>query len=251
MQYLRALRTVFPGLDLNLAGTGCDTAYMEHVLHIRSLAARGPRRARSSRGGVVVTGAKLRMQENQETLNPELEWVQRIAEGDRDAFEKLYTTYQTRLFRYLLRMVGDTGTAEELTNDTMVTVWKAAGTFKGQSKPSTWLFAIARNKALNAMRGLRPMMVEVETAMAVAASGESAEQTVSRGDLQTAMKQALQQLSAEHREVIELTFYQELSYQEIAEIMQCPVNTVKTRMFYAKKKLQEALEQRGIKGELP
>src|SRR5215510_1787392 len=223
---------------------------MEHVLHIGPLASRGPQRARLSRVGVVEAGAKLRMQENQETIHPELEWVKRIAEGDREAFEKLYASYQSRLFRYLLRMIGDTGTAEELTNDTMVAAWKAAGSFKGQSKPSTWLFAIARNKALNAMRGLRPVMVEVETAIAVAAASESAEQTVSRGDLQTAMKQVLQQLSAEHREVIELTFYQELSYQEIAEIMQCPVNTVKTRMFYAKKKLQEALEQRGIKGEM-
>src|SRR5215471_3037523 len=209
---------------------------MEHVLHIRSLAA----------------GATLRMQENQERIDPELEWVKRVAEGDRDAFEKLYAAYQTRLFRYLLRMVGDTGTAEELTNDTMVAAWKAAGSFKGQSKPSTWLFAIARNKALNAMRGQHPVMVEVETAMAVAASSsDSPETSVSRGSLHAVMKQALQELSAEHREVIELTFYQELSYQEIAEIMQCPVNTVKTRMFYAKKRLQEALEQRGIKGELP
>lgn len=220
---------------LNLPGVFCDTPGMEHVLHIRSLAA----------------GAKLRMQENQETINPELEWVKRIAEGDRGAFEKLYAAYQTRLFRYLLRMVGDTGTAEELTNDTMVAAWKAAGSFKGQSKPSTWLFAIARNKALNAMRGQHPVMVEVETAMAVAASSDSPEKSVSRGSLNAVMKQALQELSAEHREVIELTFYQELSYQEIAEIMECPVNTVKTRMFYAKKKLQEVLEQRGIKGEMP
>src|SRR5215467_15753046 len=183
--------------------------------------------------------------------NPDRLLLQQIAEGSREAFEQLYRAWQTRLFRYLLRMVGDTGTAEELTNDTMVAAWKAAGSFKGQSKPSTWLFAIARNKALNAMRGQHPVMVEVETAMAVAASSDSPEVSVSRGSLHAVMKQALQELSVEHREVIELTFYQELSYQEIAEIMQCPVNTVKTRMFYAKKKLQEALEQRGIKGEIP
>jgi RNA polymerase sigma-70 factor (ECF subfamily) len=204
---------------------------MEHVLQIRGLAA----------------GAKPRMQEN---VDPELEWIRQIAAGDRDAFEKLYKAYQTRLFRYLLRMVGDTGKAEELTNDTMVAAWKAAGSFKGQSKPSTWLFAIARNKALNAMRGLQPVMVDVETAVAVVATSDSPEKTVSRGNLQAAMKQALNQLSADHREVVELAFYQELSYQEIAEIMQSPVNTVKTRMFYAKKKLQEVLTQSGLSGEL-
>jgi len=209
----------------------CDTPYMEHVLQI----------------GVLAAGAKLRMQEN---VDPELEWVRRIAAGDRDAFEKLYAAYQTRLFRYLLRMVGDTGTAEELTNDTMISAWKAAGNFKGQSKASTWLFAIARNKALNAMRGQQPVMVDVETAVAVAAPTDSPEKTASRGSLQAAMKQALNELSADHREVMELTFYQELSYQEIAEIMQCPLSTVKTRMFYAKKKLQEVLEQRGLSGEI-
>ena len=186
-----------------------------------------------------------------ENADPELEWIRRIAEGDREAFEKLYAAYRVRIFRYLLRMVGDAGTAEELTNDAMVAAWKAARNFKGHSKASTWLFAIARNKALNAMRGKQPVMVDIETAVAVAASPDSPERSLSRGNLQTAMKQALNELSAEHREVMELTFYQELSYQEIAEVMQCPVNTVKTRMFYAKKKLQEILERRGIGGETP
>jgi RNA polymerase sigma-70 factor (ECF subfamily) len=185
-----------------------------------------------------------------ENVDQELEWIQRIAEGDRAAFEELYSAWQARLFRYLLRMVGDSGTAEELTNDAMVAVWKAAGSFKGHSKASTWLFAIARNKALNFLRQKQPATVEVETAVAVAASSGSPEQSVMRDRLQETMKHALQDLSPEHREVIELTFYQELSYQEIAEIMECPVNTVKTRMFYAKKKLQEALERRGIAGEL-
>jgi len=86
--------------------------------------------------------------------------------------------------------------------------------------------------------------------MAATASAGGQEVSVSRDRLQSVMKAALQQLSADHREVMELTFYQELSYQEIAEIMQCPVNTVKTRMFYAKKKLQEILASRGITGDL-
>lgn len=184
-----------------------------------------------------------------ENADPELEWIREIAAGDRDAFEKLYAAYRTRLFRYLLRMVGDTGLAEELTNDAMVAAWKAAASFKGQSKASTWLFSIARNKALNALRQRQPVTVDVESAMAVAASAESPEQSVSRDRVRVTLQQALAELSLEHREVVELTFYHELSYQEIAEIMECPVNTVKTRMFYAKKRLQEVLEGRGIHGE--
>lgn len=196
----------------------------------------------------LAAGTRLPMQENAE---PELEWIRRIAAGDRDAFEKLYAAFQARLFRYLLRMVGDTGTAEELTNDTMVSAWKAAASFKGQSKASTWLFAIARNKALNALRGRPVVTVEIEKAAAVAAAGDSPETVATRDSVQRSMQLVLQELSPDHREVIELTFYQGLSYQEIAEIMQCPVNTVKTRMFYAKKKLQEVLESRGITGEMP
>jgi RNA polymerase sigma-70 factor, ECF subfamily len=196
----------------------------------------------------LATRAEPRMAED---LDPELGWIQRIAEGDRDAFEKLYAAYQTRLFRYLLRMVSDTGAAEELTNDTMVAAWKAAGSFRGHSKASTWLFGIARHKALNVLRQRQVVTVEVESAMAVAALSAGPEQSVARDHLRQTMKQALEELSAEHREVMELTFYQELSYQEIAEIIECPVNTVKTRMFYAKKKLQEILESRGITGETP
>lgn len=203
---------------------------MERVIETRGLAA----------------GVRPQMPEN---ADPELEWIRQIAAGDRDAFEKLYAAYRTRLFRYLLRMVGDTGLAEELTNDAMVAAWKAAASFKGQSKASTWLFSIARNKALNALRQRQPVTVEVEAAMAVAASAESPEQSVSRDRVRVTLQQALAELSLEQREVVELTFYHELSYQEIAEIMECPVNTVKTRMFYARKRLQEVLEGRGIHGE--
>jgi len=217
---------------LNLATVFGDSDYVEQVLDIRTLAA----------------GAKLRMEQ---TVDLELGWIQRIAKGDRDAFEKLYTTYQTRIFRYLLRMTGNAGSAEELTNDTMVAAWKSAASFKGQSKASTWLFAIARNKALNSMRRVQPVTVEIDPSLGLATADGNPERALHEGILRDQMKQALAQLSPEHREVVELTFYQGFSYQEIAEIMQCPVNTVKTRLFYAKKKLQEFLEGRGFGGEMP
>ncbi len=185
----------------------------------------------------------------QENADPELLWVQQIARGDRDAFEKLYAAYHVRLFRYLFRMVGETSLAEELTNDVMVQAWKSAVKFRGDSKASTWLFAIARNKALNELRRRQPVTVDIEVATTVAASTQSPEESVSRDDLQKTMKEAIAQLSPDHREVIDLTFYHGLSYQEIAAIMECPLNTVKTRMFYARKRLQELLEGQGIHGE--
>lgn len=179
---------------------------------------------------------------------PESLWIQQIAGGDRDAFEKLYKAYAARLFRYLFSMLSDANAAEELANDVMVAAWKGAAQFRGQSKPSTWLFGIAHHKALNELRRRQPQVVDIEEASEVASPAEDPDTAITRHSLEQTVRGALQTLTPEHREVMELTFYQGLSYQEIAEIMQCPVNTVKTRMFYAKKKLQEALEKEGIIG---
>jgi len=189
--------------------------------------------------------------ENETRPGEETLWIHQIAAGDRDAFERLYHAYAPRLFRYLFSMIDNAGTSEELTNDVMVAAWKGAGTFRGESRVSTWLFGIARYKALNAVRQPQPVTVDVEIASQVAASGEGPQEVVQRHSLEKTVRSALQELTPEHREVVELTFYQGLSYQEIADIMQCPVNTVKTRMFYAKKKLEEALEKRGISGDVP
>ena len=187
--------------------------------------------------------------ENETRPGEEISWIAQIAAGDRDAFERLYNTYAQRLFRYLFTMIGNAGTSEELTNDVMVAAWKGAGTFRGESRISTWLFGIARYKALNVVRQTQPLTVDVEIASEVAASGEGPQDVVQRHSLEMSVRSALQELTPEHREVVELTFYQGLSYQEIADIMLCPVNTVKTRMFYAKKKLQEVLGREGIAGE--
>jgi len=177
---------------------------------------------------------------------PDALWIRQIAEGNRDAFEKLYGEYQKRLFRYFMRLVSGVEVAEELTNDVLVEVWKKAGEFRGLSKVSTWIFGIAHHKAMNELRSRKPAALEIEAAANEADPGATPEESAAQGNLTQKIKRALQALSAEHREVMELTFTNGLSYQEIADIMQCPVNTVKTRMFYAKKQLQEILEKMGV-----
>ncbi len=177
---------------------------------------------------------------------PDARWIRRIAEGDRDAFEKLYGAYQKRLFRYFMRLVSAVEVAEELTNDVLVEVWKKAAEFRGLSKVSTWIFGIAHHKAMNELRARKPAPLEIAAAAHEADPGATPEENAAQGNLKEKIKRALLGLSAEHREVMELTFTQGLSYQEIAEIMQCPVNTVKTRMFYAKRQLQEILEKMGV-----
>lgn len=165
------------------------------------------------------------------------DWIHLIARGDRTAFERLYRAYQNRLLSYLLRMLRSREAAEEAFNDVMHVVWKDASKFRGSSKVSTWIFGIARYKALSRL-GKRELSTvdDPEEAVALVDEGQNPEGTVISRDL---IKRALECLSPEHREVIELTFYSGLSYQQIAEIMKCPVNTVKTRMFYARQHLQK------------
>ena len=175
----------------------------------------------------------------------ESEWIRKIASGDRTAFERLYHAYQKRLFGYLFRMVGKAGSAEELTNDVMLEVWKGAAGFKGESKVSTWIFGIARFRAISSMRRANPGFVDMEEAGPLRDSHELQDEVLVKESTREEVRGALKKLTPQHREVIELTFYQGFSYPEIAAILECPVNTVKTRMFYARKELRELLGEGG------
>lgn len=185
---------------------------------------------------------------------PELEglWIAQIARGDRAAFERLYRVYQRPLFRYFLHFVHTIELAEELTNDVLVEVWKSAGRFKGRSKPSVWIFGIAYHKAMDALRRRRPPVVELHAVAETVAADprQTPEATAVRESIRSDVAAALATLSAEHRAVLVLTFNHGHAYNEIAQIVGCPVNTVKTRMFYAKKQLKETLERRGIRRDI-
>ena len=191
------------------------------------------------------------MQPGRSNEDDELSLISRVAVGDIEAFKTLYQVYQTRLFAYLKKMLGDVGSAEELCNDVMLDVWRQAGQFKGKSKLSTWIFGIARYKALNMLRRKgRRINVTLEQAAKTADARPDPEKTAERRDTREKLEAALRTLSQEHREVIELTFYQEFSYEEIAQIMKCPVGTVKTRMFYARLKLRAWLSEMELYREL-
>jgi RNA polymerase sigma-70 factor (ECF subfamily) len=124
--------------------------------------------------------------------------------------------------------------SEDVLSETMFTVWKDAPRFRGDSKPRTWLYRIARNKAIDLIRK-RP-------AAPLSLVGDSnATARADDVDLRLSLEQALAALSPDHREVVELTFFHGLSYDEIARVVGCPVNTVKTRMFWAKRKLRALL----------
>lgn len=182
---------------------------------------------------------------NASDADAEADWIRRVAGGDRAAFEQLFHAYYKRIFGYLFRFVGKKESAEELANDVMLSVWKGAGGFKGESKVSTWIFGIAHFRAISSLRGAHPEVVDIEDAGPIPDSHELQEAALVRECAGEEIRKGLARLSQQHREVIELTFYQEFSYQEIAAILNCPVNTVKTRMFYARKELREFLAAGG------
>jgi RNA polymerase sigma-70 factor (ECF subfamily) len=177
-----------------------------------------------------------------EPLDRDEAWLAAIAQGDRRAFDELYREYGPRIFRFSYRLIHDRAKAEEVTNDVMLEIWKHAGHFERRSSVSTWIFGIARHRTLNAVRGKTLHVAEIDEAEAVPdETSTTAEIALDQATIATALRGALAKLSPEHREVVELTFFSELSYKEIAEITSCPENTVKTRMFHAKKRLEPIL----------
>ncbi len=175
-------------------------------------------------------------------------WLERIANRDRKAFEKLYREYGPRVFRFAVRMIRDETRAEEVTNDVMVEIWKSAGKFQGRSAVSTWIFSIARHRALNAVRRKTLPMTNIDDAPEPQDDREDPLASTDQSTTGDLLRTAIEQLSREHREVIELTFFQGLNYREIATIVECPEGTVKTRMYHAKKQLGPLLTSMGVTG---
>ena len=166
--------------------------------------------------------------------------IERIRAQDLDAFEALYRGYRTRLARFLLRLVRRPQIVEELIDDTLMVVWDRAASFNGESKLSTWIFAIAYRKAMKALRS-QDEPVEDAVAGERVSLDPSPEDDADRQRTQVLLLRAIRELSPEHRAVVEFTYFHEMGYREIAEIMACPVDTVKTRMFHARRHLKRQL----------
>ena len=170
----------------------------------------------------------------------EIRLISRIAEGDRQAFELLYRSYFPRLARFLDRMTRSAHLIEEIVNDTMLVVWQKAHTYNQASKVSTWIFAIAYRTALKAIHGLDEP-VESDFEQYAGDAMHEPEQALTHRQLQQSVGHALDALPLEQRSVVNLTYFHGMDYGEIAETMDCPVNTVKTRMFHARRRLKALL----------
>jgi len=172
--------------------------------------------------------------------------IERIAAGDKLAMQVLFARHQVRVYRFVLRLVRDQSVAEELVGEVFLDVWRQAGRFEARSTASTWLLAIARYKALSALRRRTDQELDDDKAATIEDPGDSPEVAALKKNKGDVLRQCLTALTPEHREIIDLVYYHEKSVEEVAQIVGIGENTVKTRMFYARKRLSELLKAAGI-----
>jgi len=168
--------------------------------------------------------------------------VNRIAAGDKHALQALFARHRTPVYRWLLRFVSNATLAEDLLNDVFLDVWRQADRFEGRSSVSTWLMSIARFKALSAWRRRVDAELDERIETTVADTANDPEVALQEKNRSERLQSALILLSPEHGEIIDLVYYHEKSIAECAEILGIPASTVKTRTFYARKRLAELVK---------
>src|SRR6266568_857346 len=168
--------------------------------------------------------------------------IGRIASGDQLAMRTLFARHRVALYRWLLRLVRDEALAEDLLSDVFLDVWRQAAKFEARSSVSTWLLAIARYKALSARRRRIDAELDEEVPVIIADPADNPELVLQKKNQTELVRHSLARLSPEHGEVIDLVYYHGKSVREVAEIVGVAAATVKTRMFYARKKLAELFE---------
>src|SRR5262245_16255348 len=172
--------------------------------------------------------------------------VEAIAKGDKQALQVLFGRHHVRVYRFVLRFLNDEAAAEDMVSEVFFDVWRQAERFERRSQVSTWLLAIARNKALSTLRRRSNEQLDEEVAEFIEDPSDSPEVVLQKQERASILRNCLEQLSAAHREIIDLVYYHERTIEEVSEIIGVPVNTVKTRMFYARKRIAEMMAAQGI-----
>jgi len=169
-----------------------------------------------------------------------------IAGGDKRAMQVLYARHNVRVYRFVIRLTGNASLAEDLVSEVFLDVWRQAENFESKSQVSTWLLAIARYKALSALRRRTDEHLDEQMAAGIEDTADNPEIAVGTKDRNNIIQDCLKALSPAHREVIDLVYYHEKSVDEVARIVGVPPATVKTRMFYARSKMADLLKQAGV-----
>jgi RNA polymerase sigma-70 factor (ECF subfamily) len=172
--------------------------------------------------------------------------VEAVANGDKLALQVLYGRHHVRVYRFVLRFLHDEAAAEDMVSEVFFDVWRQADRFERRSQVSTWLLAIARNKALSMLRRRSAEALDDEVAEFIEDPSDNPEVSMQKKQQSTMLQECLTHLSPAHREIVDLVYYHEKSVEEVAEIIGVPANTVKTRMFYARKRIGEMMVAKGL-----
>jgi RNA polymerase sigma-70 factor, ECF subfamily len=172
--------------------------------------------------------------------------IARIAAGDTVALEVLFARHNARVYRFVLRQVRNPAVAEELTNEVFLEVWRNAGRFAGTSSAVTWVLSIAHHRAVSSLRRRREESWDERAAAVLPDTADNPEAATQKADTREILRRCLDALTPEHKGIVDLVYYHEMSISEAAEVLQIPENTVKTRLFHARKRLSELLEKAGI-----
>jgi RNA polymerase sigma-70 factor (ECF subfamily) len=178
--------------------------------------------------------------------NSDAALVDAIAAGDKQALQVLYGRHHVKVYRFALRFLRDESSAEDMVSEVFIDVWRQADRFERRCQVSTWLLAIARNKALSSLRRRSNEQLDDEVAEFIEDSADNPEVSMQKQERNQILRSCLTELSPAHREIIDLVYYHERSIEEVSEIIGVPANTVKTRMFYARKRIGEMMAARGI-----
>jgi RNA polymerase sigma-70 factor, ECF subfamily len=212
------------------------------------VAARATRRIRSALDGPI-GGLGSRIRKGSEEHPPGADasdeaLIKAIGLGDRNAMTLLYGRHHIRVYRFALRVIDDPTRAEDIVSDVFLEVWRQAHRFEARAQVPTWLLAITRNKAVTEARRRSDKQLDCET-IEVADLADDPEICLQKRDRSEILRRCLSQLSAVQREILDLVYYHERSIAEAAEIVGVPANTVKTRMFHARRRLQVLLKAAG------
>ena len=173
--------------------------------------------------------------------------IKRIAAGDSLAMKSFYARHHVRLYRFLMRITRREATAEELMNDVLLEVWRKADGYEGRSSVTTWMLSIAHHKAISQLRKRSEETLDDEESGAETPDDEDdPEVTLQKRNKSQVMRSCMEKLSVEHRTILDLVYYHDKSVAEASEVLGIPENTVKTRMFYARKRLAELMREAGL-----
>lgn len=171
--------------------------------------------------------------------------IRRVASGDRAAVRLLFMRHHARVYRFVVRQTGSETMADDIANEVFLDVWRQAAKFEFRSEVTTWLLGIARFKVLSARRKRKEDELDELEAERIVDSADTPDVVSMKTDKAAALRACINGLGEDHRTVIDLAYYHGRTVTEIAEILSIPVATVKTRMFYARSKLGEALKAAG------